>query len=184
MFKRALLFLVLCSAAAYAEGGPTLGGAAPGISSIDSDKDGTIDASNLPNVENQNTALGPNQVFRGSLSGTPSAGVVGNWSESASDPNSNESCDTLLDVHQQDTDGTDGTGDEILWYCAKVGDSSTAVWLPIAGFGIGADPPSVCTPPSIWIDTDTSTDTNCITTNNNSLCLCTSSNTWTALENN
>jgi len=52
---------------------------------------------------------------------------------------------------------------------------------PSAG---GAFPPATCTPYEIFIDTDETVDTNCTTTADNSLCLCTATDTWTALENN
>lgn len=49
---------------------------------------------------------------------------------------------------------------------------------------IGAYPPSTCIPFSIFMDTDETDDTNCMTTNDNSLCLCVATNTWVVLENN
>ena len=49
---------------------------------------------------------------------------------------------------------------------------------------IGAFPASTCTAGEIWIDTDQTDDTNCTTAADNSLCLCTMTDTWTALENN
>ena len=48
----------------------------------------------------------------------------------------------------------------------------------------GADPAATCTVGSIYLDTDETKDTNCTTTADNSLCLCTATNTWTVLENN
>lgn len=48
----------------------------------------------------------------------------------------------------------------------------------------GAAPASTCTVGEIFIDTDQTVDTNCTTTADNSLCICTATNTWTALENN
>jgi hypothetical protein len=48
----------------------------------------------------------------------------------------------------------------------------------------GAYPAATCTVGEIYIDTDESDDTNCATTADNSLCICTATNTWTALENN
>lgn len=74
---------------------------------------------------------------------------------------------------------TDGTGD-------------TEVVLPASSIGfaeqnhvtIGASPAATCTAGQIHIDTDESVDTNCTTTADNSLCLCTAADTWTALENN
>lgn len=49
---------------------------------------------------------------------------------------------------------------------------------------IGASPPATCTAGTFWIDTDETVDTNCTTTNDNSLCLCVAADTWIALENN
>ena len=48
----------------------------------------------------------------------------------------------------------------------------------------GASPASTCTVGQVFIDTDQTVDTNCTTTADNSLCICTATNTWTALENN
>ena len=48
----------------------------------------------------------------------------------------------------------------------------------------GIAPPATCTVGGIFIDTDETDDTNCTTTADNSLCLCTAADTWTALENN
>jgi hypothetical protein len=48
---------------------------------------------------------------------------------------------------------------------------------------IGASPAATCTAGSIHIDTDESVDTNCTTTADNSVCLCTAADTWTAHEN-
>lgn len=48
----------------------------------------------------------------------------------------------------------------------------------------GAAPGATCTVGDIYLDTDQTVDTNCSTTADNSLCLCTAANTWTALENN
>lgn len=48
----------------------------------------------------------------------------------------------------------------------------------------GADPGATCTVGQVYIDTDETVDTNCTTTADNSLCICTATNTWTALENN
>lgn len=49
---------------------------------------------------------------------------------------------------------------------------------------IGADPPSTCKAGTFWIDTDETDDTNCTTTNDDSLCLCVATDTWVAFENN
>jgi parallel beta-helix repeat protein len=48
----------------------------------------------------------------------------------------------------------------------------------------GDDPASTCTVGEIFIDLNTAVDTNCTTTSNNSLCLCTATDTWTELDNN
>lgn len=48
----------------------------------------------------------------------------------------------------------------------------------------GAAPAATCTAGQIHVDTDETDDTNCTTTADNSLCLCTAADTWTALENN
>jgi len=48
----------------------------------------------------------------------------------------------------------------------------------------GADPGPACIPGEVYLDTNEAVDTNCTTTADNSLCLCTALNTWTALENN
>ncbi len=50
--------------------------------------------------------------------------------------------------------------------------------------GYGVAPPATCEPPDLFLDTDETNDTNCATTNDNSLCLCVSTNTWIALERN
>jgi len=57
--------------------------------------------------------------------------------------------------------------------------ASTAVIIPN-----GADPGATCTVGQIYLDTDQTVDTNCATTADNSLCVCTATNTWTAFENN
>lgn len=65
--------------------------------------------------------------------------------------------------------------------------SATAAQLNIlsnVALTAGADPGATCTAGEIFIDTDETVDTNCTTTADNSLCLCTAANTWTALENN
>ena len=49
---------------------------------------------------------------------------------------------------------------------------------------IGDIPAATCVVGSIHIDTNEGVDTNCTTGADNSLCLCTAANTWTALENN
>lgn len=49
---------------------------------------------------------------------------------------------------------------------------------------IGAAPPATCTAGTFYIDTDETDDTNCTTTNDNSLCLCVAADTWVAFENN
>jgi len=54
----------------------------------------------------------------------------------------------------------------------------------VALIGGGASPAATCTVGEIFIDTDETVDTNCTTTADNSLCLCTATDTWTALENN
>lgn len=48
----------------------------------------------------------------------------------------------------------------------------------------GAAPGATCSAGQIFVDTDETDDTNCTTTADNSLCLCTAADTWTALENN
>jgi hypothetical protein len=48
----------------------------------------------------------------------------------------------------------------------------------------GAAPAATCATGEVFIDTDETNDTNCATTADNSLCICTATNTWTALENN
>lgn len=48
----------------------------------------------------------------------------------------------------------------------------------------GAAPAATCVVGEIFLDTDETDDTNCTTTADNSLCLCTATDTWTALENN
>lgn len=49
---------------------------------------------------------------------------------------------------------------------------------------IGATPTAFCNAGDIHIDTDETNDTNCITTNDNSLCLCIATDTWVQLNNN
>ncbi len=48
---------------------------------------------------------------------------------------------------------------------------------------IGASPPSECEPGATWIDTDETVDTNCTTTNDNSLCCCIAADTWVVCGN-
>ena len=43
----------------------------------------------------------------------------------------------------------------------------------------GADPPATCRVGEIFMDTDTSSDTNCTTGFNGALCRCAATNTWT-----
>jgi hypothetical protein len=43
----------------------------------------------------------------------------------------------------------------------------------------GADPGSTCTVGAIYMDTDTSSDTNCTTGFNGALCRCAVTDTWT-----
>lgn len=54
----------------------------------------------------------------------------------------------------------------------------------IVHIGAGADPLATCTVGEIYIDLNTSADTNCVTTSNNSLCLCVATDTWAELDNN
>lgn len=42
----------------------------------------------------------------------------------------------------------------------------------------GADPPATCRPFTLYVDTDTSDDTNCTTVADNALCLCIATDTW------
>lgn len=44
----------------------------------------------------------------------------------------------------------------------------------------GADPPGTCTVGEIYIDTDTTTDTNCTTAVDGDICVCEPANTWTS----
>ena len=44
--------------------------------------------------------------------------------------------------------------------------------------GIGAYPPSTCNPGEVWVDTDETVDTNCATAADNSMCLCSTADTW------
>lgn len=62
--------------------------------------------------------------------------------------------------------------------------ASSVTFAKQAHVTIGAIPAATCTAGQIHIDTDETTDTNCDTTADNSLCLCTADDTWTALENN
>jgi len=73
------------------------------------------------------------------------------------------------------TDGTD-----FFYKLSVPADATDGIALPRAG----AAPPATCNAGAIFIDTDETDDTNCTTTNDNSLCLCTAADTWTALENN
>jgi hypothetical protein len=47
----------------------------------------------------------------------------------------------------------------------------------------GADGGATCTAGEVYLDTDQTTDTNCTTTLDNSFCVCTATDTWTAFEN-
>lgn len=74
---------------------------------------------------------------------------------------------------------TDGSGDaELVLPASSVG------FAEQSHITIGASPAATCTAGQIHIDTDQTVDTNCTTTADNSLCLCTAADTWTALENN
>jgi hypothetical protein len=66
----------------------------------------------------------------------------------------------------------------------KITDGSSGLGQIHATIPNGAHPAATCTVGEIFIDTDQSDDTNCTTTADNSLCLCTAADTWTALENN
>jgi hypothetical protein len=59
--------------------------------------------------------------------------------------------------------------------------TSSLVSFPV---NIGAYPPATCVAGAVFIDTDESDDTNCVTTADNSLCLCVVTDTWVSLENN
>lgn len=48
---------------------------------------------------------------------------------------------------------------------------------------LGPYPNAECVPGSIYLDTDETDDSNCVTVNGNSLCLCVATDTWVALEN-
>ena len=85
-------------------------------------------------------------------------------------------------VHAQTTTSTSSSTSTSLGVTVR-GCTESATCQIIPG-GIGAFPPALCTPGTIWVDTKASDDTNCTTTANNSLCLCTAPNRWTALENN
>lgn len=54
----------------------------------------------------------------------------------------------------------------------------------IIQIGSGAFPTVACTVGEIFLDTDQTVDTNCTTTSDNSLCLCTATDTWVELDNN
>jgi hypothetical protein len=60
---------------------------------------------------------------------------------------------------------------------------ATVTATSVAIIPSGAAPAATCTVGSIYIDTDETNDTNCATTLDNSLCICTATNVWTALEN-
>lgn len=78
-----------------------------------------------------------------------------------------------------------GVGSVLGTSLAMAIDSDYKVTIP-TGLSIpnGAAPSATCLAGEIYLDTDESTDTNCTTTNDNSLCLCISANTWTQLNNN
>lgn len=46
----------------------------------------------------------------------------------------------------------------------------------------GATPPATCTVGEIFLDTDETNDTNCTTTGDDSICICSATNTWTSTE--
>jgi hypothetical protein len=83
-----------------------------------------------------------------------------------------------------ETDCETGTG-SFSHVCVSDGDGTyTALSLAEPGaVRSGADPDSSCAVGEIYLDTDQTNDTDCTTFNDNSLCLCTVANTWTALEN-
>ena len=78
---------------------------------------------------------------------------------------------TLTEVMKFDADGNTTTSNNKF--------SPSALIVPN-----GAAPASTCTVGELFIDTDETNDTNCTTTADNSLCICTATDTWTALENN
>lgn len=67
-------------------------------------------------------------------------------------------------------------------YTNYMGTSAPPPWDP--DNASGAAPPAYCRPGMTFLDTDETDDTNCTTTADNSMCVCTATNTWTALENN
>lgn len=43
---------------------------------------------------------------------------------------------------------------------------------------IGAFPPATCSPGALWVDTDETDDTNCVTALDNAICVCVAADTW------
>lgn len=74
------------------------------------------------------------------------------------------------------------------WVCeapATGNPGEAGVWTRKRGtITISSAPAATCRPGDLHIDTDETDDTNCATTADNSLCLCTALDTWTAMENN
>lgn len=75
--------------------------------------------------------------------------------------------------------------------CPLVGFAAGDECMPLGAGGCvrvpimnGKFPPATCIPGELFLDTDETVDTNCTTTNDNSLCLCVAANTWTQLNNN
>lgn len=86
------------------------------------------------------------------------------------------------DAFETSLTATDPTGDRTI----TLPDASGTVMVTGQAVIIqnGAAPAATCTVGEIFLDTDEGDDTNCTTTADNSLCVCTATNTWTAFENN
>lgn len=96
------------------------------------------------------------------------------------------------------TDASTGAEDCDMTFKIAVAGAAPAAWLAADADGNvtgtshewvitiqnGAAPGATCSVGEIFIDTDETDDTNCTTTADNSLCICTAADTWTALENN
>jgi hypothetical protein len=88
-----------------------------------------------------------------------------------------------------DTDTSSDTNCTTSWDNSWCLCADTDTWValdnqPYSRIRSGADPGATCTVGDIYLDTDETDDTNCTTTADNSLCVCTATDTWTALENN
>lgn len=131
-----------------------------------------------------NATMIPNRLTQAGIGGVSgNVSIIGNTNIEIARFNTLASAVNRVDV----TPAITGVGPTI------AAEGETNVNLKLAGKGTGlvvptsnggAAPPATCTPFTVYVDTDETDDTNCTTTNDNSLCICVATDTWVALENN